>query len=148
MKYQLRQITEPTYTLKSHTDKNLITILYQNQVDGLEVQTKHGEWIGVELSQDHSFVVLIGESFRAWTNGRLQPPYHRVRVSGSEARYSAGLFSVFKAGYKTKTPEDLIDEDHPLLYKPFDYFEFLKFLGDWEPKAQPNQCAFKAYCGV
>ncbi|KAJ6963385.1 hypothetical protein NC652_001876 [Populus alba x Populus x berolinensis] len=64
MKYQLPQITEPAYTSKSHTDKNLITILYQNQVDGLEVQTKHGEWIGVELSQDHSFVVLIGESFR------------------------------------------------------------------------------------
>ncbi|KAG6788902.1 hypothetical protein POTOM_004980 [Populus tomentosa] len=149
MKYQLPQITEPTYTSKSHTDKNLITILYQNQVDGLEVQTKHGEWIGVELSQDHSFVVLIGESFRVRrTNGRLQPPYHRVRVSGSEARYSAGLFSVFKAGYKTKTPEDLIDEDHPWLYKPFDYFEFLKFLWDWAPKAQPNQCAFKAYCGV
>ncbi|XP_061960601.1 probable 2-oxoglutarate-dependent dioxygenase AOP1 [Populus nigra] len=45
MKYQAPQITEPTYT-KHHTDKNLITILYQNQVDGLEVQTKHGmdEW--------------------------------------------------------------------------------------------------------
>jgi sulfur transfer protein SufE len=39
-------------------------------------------------------------------------------MSGSEARYSAGLFSFFRAGYKTKTPEDLIDEDHPLLYKP------------------------------
>jgi hypothetical protein len=69
-------------------------------------------------------------------------------MSGSEARYSAGLFSFFKAGYKTKTPEDLIDEDHPLLYKPFDYFEFLKFFSDWAPKAQPNQCALKAYCGV
>ncbi|PNT55136.1 hypothetical protein POPTR_001G175800v4 [Populus trichocarpa] len=148
MKYQVPQITEPTYTSKPHTDKNLITILYQNQVDGLEVQTKHGEWIGVELSHDHSFVILIGESFRAWTNGRLHPPYHRVRMSGSEARYSAGLFSFFKAGYKTKTPEDLIDEDHPLLYKPFDYFEFLKFFSAWAPKAQPNQCALKAYCGV
>ena len=63
MKYQAPQITEPTYT-EPHTDMNLITILYQNQVDGLEVQTKHGEWIGVELSQDHSFVILIGESFR------------------------------------------------------------------------------------
>ncbi|KAJ6701021.1 hypothetical protein OIU74_012381 [Salix koriyanagi] len=148
MKYQVPEFTEPTYASKSHTDKNLITILYQNQVDGLEVQTKHGEWISVELSQDHSFVVLIGESFRAWTNGRLHPPNHRVRMSGSEARYSAGLFSFFEAGYKTKTPEDMIDENHPLLYKPFDYVEFLKFFEGWAPTAKPNECALKAYCGV
>ncbi|KAB5574132.1 hypothetical protein DKX38_001326 [Salix brachista] len=102
----------------------------------------------VELSQDHSFVILIGESFRAWTNGRLRPPNHRVRMSGSEARYSAGLFSFFEAGYKTKTPEAMIDENHPLLYKPFDYVEFLKFFLGWAPTAKPNECALKAYCGV
>ncbi|CAK7356621.1 unnamed protein product [Dovyalis caffra] len=64
MKYEVPESTETTHSLKPHTDKNLITILFQNQVDGLEVQTRDGEWISVELSQDHSFVILIGDSFK------------------------------------------------------------------------------------
>ncbi|CAK7356622.1 unnamed protein product [Dovyalis caffra] len=149
MKYHgMPEGTKTTDALSPHTDQNLITILHQNQVDGIEVQSKDGEWTSVELSPDHSFVILIGKSFNAWTNGRLRAPYHRVRMTGNEARYSAGFFTGFKAGHFLKAPEELIDEEHPLLYKPYDYFEFLKFLKTWVPNAKPYQCGLKAYCGV
>lgn len=47
--------------LRSHTDKNIITILHQYQVDGLEVKTKDDKWIKVKPSQD-SVLVMVGDS--------------------------------------------------------------------------------------
>ncbi|CAL5439922.1 unnamed protein product [Camellia sinensis] len=145
MKYKGPQTTETKLGLNSHTDKNIVTILYQNQVDGLEVQTKDGEWINVKPSPD-SFIAMIGDSFYAWTNGRLYSAHHQVMMRGNEARYSAGLFSIPKAGYIVKAPEELVDEDHPLLFKPFDHVEFLGFY--YTEAGQRSPSALKAFCGV
>ncbi|KDP37166.1 hypothetical protein JCGZ_06222 [Jatropha curcas] len=126
IKYEMAKENEPKLALASHMDASIITILYQNQVDGLEIQTKSGEWISVNLSP-HNFFVLIGESFHAWTNGRLHSPYHRVTVKGNdEERYTIGLFTIFKPGYTIKAPEELVDEQHPLLYRPFDILDVLQ----------------------
>ena len=62
MKYKGPETAEAKLGLTSHTDKNIVTILYQNQVCGLQVQTKDGEWITVKPSPD-SFIVMIGDSF-------------------------------------------------------------------------------------
>ncbi|XP_052198747.1 probable 2-oxoglutarate-dependent dioxygenase AOP1 [Diospyros lotus] len=145
MKYKGPQTSETRLGLNSHTDKNIVTILYQNHVEGLQVQTKDGQWIDVKPSPD-SFVVMIGDSFYAWTNGRLHSPYHRVMMRGNEERYSAGLFSIPKAGYLIKAPEELVDEEHPLLFKPFDHVQFLGFY--YTDAGQRAQSALKAYCGV
>ncbi|KAL8557626.1 hypothetical protein ACS0TY_004905 [Phlomoides rotata] len=77
--------------LTSHTDKNIVTILYQNEVSGLQIQTKDGDWITVAHSPN-CFIVLAGEAFHAWTNGRVHAPYHRVMMTGDEDRYSIGVF--------------------------------------------------------
>ena len=61
MKYKGPKTTETKLGLNGHTDKNIVTILYQNEVDGLGLQTKDGEWIDVKPSKD-SFIVMIGES--------------------------------------------------------------------------------------
>ena len=46
-----------------------------------------------------------------------------------------------------KAPEELVDEEHhPLLYKPFDRDEFVKYYCTEEAKRQKS--ALKAYCGV
>ncbi|CAN0881915.1 Probable 2-oxoglutarate-dependent dioxygenase AOP1.2 [Linum grandiflorum] len=96
----------------------------QNHVDGLQIQTKDGVWINLRFSP-HCFLVLMGESFNAWTNGRLQCPYHRVMLRGDEARLSAALFSIPKQGFLVKAPQELVDEQHPLLFKPYDYIDYL-----------------------
>ncbi|KAL6285806.1 hypothetical protein ACE6H2_010196 [Prunus campanulata] len=118
MKYKAPQTNETKLGIPPHTDKNIVTILHQNQVDGLEVQSKDGKWINVKPSSD-SFIALIGESFHAWTNGRLHSPIHRVTMNGNEARYSTGLFSAPKEGYIIKAPDEVVDEEHPLLFKPY-----------------------------
>lgn len=61
MKYKGPKTTETKLGLQSHTDKNIVTILYQNEVEGLEVQTKDGKWFDVKPSKG-SFIVMIGES--------------------------------------------------------------------------------------
>lgn len=63
MKYRAPEKDESNMGLLSHADKNMLTILHQNEVEGLQVQKKDGEWIKVKLSSN-SFVVMVGETFR------------------------------------------------------------------------------------
>ncbi|CAJ2656212.1 unnamed protein product [Trifolium pratense] len=145
MKYKGPQTSDTKLGLSTHTDKNVVTILYQNQVEGLEVMTKDGKWISYKPTQG-SFVVMIGDTLHAWSNGRLHSPFHRVMMSGNEARYSTGLFSIPKGGYIIKAPEELVDEEHPLLFKPYDHVDFLKYY--YSEKGQRDQFAMRTFCGV
>ncbi|KAG6425974.1 hypothetical protein SASPL_110185 [Salvia splendens] len=145
-KYDRPRSDETELGLTSHTDKNIVTILYQNEINGLEVLTKDGQWFTSQPSVN-SFVVMIGDSLYSWTNGRLQAPYHKVMMSGDQARYSIGLFSVPKPGYMIKAPEEMVDEEHPMLFKPYDHHQFLQFF--YAQAAQKSSIdALKEYCGV
>ncbi|XP_042018666.1 probable 2-oxoglutarate-dependent dioxygenase AOP1 [Salvia splendens] len=147
-KYEAPRTPHSTLGLFSHTDKNFISTLHQlNHVNGLLILTKDGKtWIPANPTSPDSFVVLVGTTFRAWTNGRLHDPTHKVVVSGDETRYMIGLFTVAKEGCVIKTPEELVDEDHPLLYKPFDYYKFNKFTTTDAGRALPDP--LKEYCGA
>ncbi|CAN0875342.1 Probable 2-oxoglutarate-dependent dioxygenase AOP1.2 [Linum grandiflorum] len=137
--------------LDSHMDQGLTALLYGNHVNGLEIQTKDGQWFVANYSDD-SFIVILGESLHAWTNGRVYSPYHRVRLDGKERRrrYTFGMFSGFKQGYTVKAPEELVDEQHPLLYTPFDFNKFLELRLEETHKAYnssstANYSPIKAY---
>ncbi|KAG5602029.1 hypothetical protein H5410_033399 [Solanum commersonii] len=99
---------------------------YYTKVNGLQLLTKDGQWKNINPTPG-TFTIIIGDSLHVWTNGRMHAPYHRVLIRGNETRYSVGLFSTPKDGYTIKTPKELIDEDHPLLFKPHNHFEFLNF---------------------
>lgn len=56
-----------------------------------------------------------------------------------------GLFSL--GGNKMIQPqEELVDEEHPRRYKPFDYDEYLRFYRT--KKALESECRIKAFCGI
>jgi isopenicillin N synthase-like dioxygenase len=65
-----------------HTDYGLLTLLYQDEVGGLQV--KHGAgWIDVPFVPG-SFVVNVGDMLERLTSGRYTSALHRViNVSGS-----------------------------------------------------------------
>lgn len=42
-----------------------------------------------------------------------------------EERFSIGFFTFSKEGYLVNVPKELVDEDHPLLYKPFDGIKYI-----------------------
>lgn len=62
MKYRVPDKNESDVGLRGHADKNILTILHQNEAGGLEMQNKDGEWISVKVSAN-CFVVMAGESF-------------------------------------------------------------------------------------
>lgn len=144
IKYEGPQTNEAEVGIGEHTDKNIFTTLCQNQIDGLEVQTKSGEWIKHKPSTSNSFVVLTGDTLFAWTNGRVHTPIHRVMMTGNETRLSIGLFTVPKPEIVIKAPDELVTEEYPLLFKPFVQSEFMKFFRTSEDVKN----ALKVYCGV
>ncbi|KAG0488680.1 hypothetical protein HPP92_007491 [Vanilla planifolia] len=109
-----------------HVDANYINIINQYEVEGLEVEASNGEWIHVP-AVPNTFTILLGETFAAFTNGIFKAPKHQVKMENSRKRYSV-IFTSFPS-YNSdviKSPDKLVDESHPLIYKPFNYYEYLK----------------------
>ncbi|KAI3970349.1 hypothetical protein MKX01_023996 [Papaver californicum] len=125
MKYKAPFSDQPTIGLPAHTDKNILTILYEN-IQGLEVLSKEGQWIQVVPKQG-SFLVIVGESLMAWSNGRMHAPKHRVMMKGEKDRYSYSQFSTPNELVYVETPKELVDEDHPLLFRPFKFLDYLRY---------------------
>jgi isopenicillin N synthase-like dioxygenase len=67
-------------------------MLQQDDVGGLEIKTKSGEWILVPPVEG-SFVVNIGDSMMTWTNRRFTSTMHRVVNQYGRERYSVGVFA-------------------------------------------------------
>ncbi|PRQ50795.1 putative oxoglutarate/iron-dependent dioxygenase, non-heme dioxygenase domain-containing protein [Rosa chinensis] len=142
-KYRAPQLNETDMGLHPHKDKTFISILHQNEINGLQIKTKDGQWIDVEPSPS-SFLVMAGDAFMAWSNDRAHSCDHQVIMKEKKTRYSMGLFA-FNSGI-LQVPEELVDEKHPLLYRPFDHFGFLVF--NKTPEGMKSECPIKDYCGV
>ncbi|KAG0469235.1 hypothetical protein HPP92_018563, partial [Vanilla planifolia] len=67
--------------LPPHKDPNYLSIICQQNLDGLEVEASNGEWIHVS-PLPNSFTVLLGESFMAWSNGRLKAQLTELKWMG------------------------------------------------------------------
>ncbi|CAA3001152.1 probable 2-oxoglutarate-dependent dioxygenase AOP1 [Olea europaea subsp. europaea] len=144
MKYREAKVNESKMGFVSHTDKSFMSTIHQNRVNGLEIKAKDGEWFGVELSSSSSVVVMAGDAIMAWSNNRIKSPHHKVTMEGKEVRYSIAQFSFMEE--IVQTPEELIDEEHPLQYKPFDHLKFLDFYSKEENRRLES--AIRTYCGV
>lgn len=66
-------------------------------------------------------------------------------MEGKEARYSIAQFS-FMEKLMVHTPQELVDQEHPLVYKPFDHLKFLDFYSKEENRRLES--AITTYCGV
>ncbi|WVZ60015.1 hypothetical protein U9M48_010088 [Paspalum notatum var. saurae] len=127
----------------THQDCNTLTVVCQHQVDGLEVQTRGGAWILVRPASPASVFVMAGNALRAWTNGRVHAPFHRVAVDGDVPRYSAILFAVPE--FKIQAPDELVDDDHPPRFKPHHTSDFIRFCAS---QGARHEDKLQAFCGV
>ncbi|OWM82296.1 probable 2-oxoglutarate-dependent dioxygenase AOP1 [Punica granatum] len=146
MKYRAPDPEETDIGCDVHTDKSFFTILHQNEVNGLEIKTKGGDWVGFELSPS-SFVVMAGDALMAWSNGRVHSAFHRVvmnrDIGNKSPRYSVGLFT-FHSGM-IHIPQELVDDEHPLQFKSFEHYGLLRYFATLP---QLHERTAKAYCGI
>lgn len=61
----------------AHSDYGSITLLFQKDVPGLEVQASRTEWISAPLIPG-AITVNVGDQMELWTNGLLKSTKHRV----------------------------------------------------------------------
>ncbi|KAB2050121.1 hypothetical protein ES319_A13G224400v1, partial [Gossypium barbadense] len=74
---------------------------------------------------------------KAWSNGRLKAVTHRMMMNEGKDRYSMSAFAVPNENTIIKAPKELIDEQHPQLYKDFDFKDYLLFVYS-DPKKRIN----------
>ncbi|CAH1802468.1 unnamed protein product [Owenia fusiformis] len=69
--------TDGQLRCSEHTDWGTVTVIHQDNVGGLQVKTKSGEWIDVK-PKDGTFVVQIADLMQRWTSNKFYAPPHRV----------------------------------------------------------------------
>ncbi|MBV6624615.1 MAG: isopenicillin N synthase family oxygenase [Rivularia sp. (in: Bacteria)] len=78
-----------------HSDYGSITLLFQDDIGGLEVQTAAGEWIAAPKIAD-TILVNTGDLMQRWTNNVFCSTKHRVIIPGGDkvkfSRYSMAFF--------------------------------------------------------
>lgn len=89
----------------AHTDYGMITLLFQKDIGGLEVQDAEGAWHPVAPEND-AIVINTGDLMERWTNGRYRSTPHRVQPKlGDIDRYSIAVF----VDPDTETPVRVLD---------------------------------------
>ncbi|MEH2067316.1 MAG: 2-oxoglutarate and iron-dependent oxygenase domain-containing protein [Nostoc sp.] len=78
-----------------HSDYGSITLLFQDDIGGLEVRTTAGEWIGAAAIPD-TVIVNTGDLMQRWTNHVFCSTKHRVMIPNDnrvkQSRYSIAFF--------------------------------------------------------
>jgi len=74
-----------------HTDYGCITLLWQDEIGGLEVQTRSGEWVAAPPVPE-TLVLNIGDLLARWSNDRYRSTPHRVTNRSGRERLSIATF--------------------------------------------------------
>lgn len=103
--------------LGSHTDLQCFTLLWQDQVGGLQVLNNAGQWIKASPIPG-TFVVNIGDFLKRMTNDKFQSTVHRVYNRATVDRLSMPFFFGFNFNDKCSVLPTCTDEMNPPKYEP------------------------------
>ena len=81
---------EDQFGVAPHTDFGVLTVLCQDEVGGLQIQRRDGEWAAMPPIPG-TFVVNIGDLLERWSNRRYRSTVHRVINSSGRERLSLVL---------------------------------------------------------
>lgn len=115
----------PSLTLGSprHGDVNLITVLLQGPVHGVQV-LNDGQWLALQPLPD-AFVINIGLALQIISKGKLRSAEHRVTTNRTSARTTVTTF-IHPSGDCLVEPAKVMTNNHnPPLYRSFLYKDFL-----------------------
>ncbi|KAL5569489.1 hypothetical protein UlMin_026064 [Ulmus minor] len=123
---------ELTLGLPPHSDYGLLTLLLQDEVEGLQIHHQ-GKWVTVEPIPC-SFVVNVGDHLEILSNGRYKSVLHRVFVNSSKSRISIASLHSLAFNTTVKPSPKLVDKANPKLYKDTDLSTFLHHIASSQHK--------------
>lgn len=106
-----------------HTDYGFITLLAQDDVGGLEVRNKAGDWVAAPPVPG-TFVLNVGDILARWSNNRFVSTPHRVINRSGKERYSQPFFfdpSMDRtiAALPTCVPAGQVPIHEPVVYRDY-----------------------------
>lgn len=128
-KYSSRDTNKEVEGFGTHTDISCVTILFQDDVGGLQIRSKQGEWMDVRPIED-ALVVNIGDFMQAWSNERLRSAEHKVILRQNIVeRFSLAFFLTYgnDDDKEIVAPSEVVGEGNTRLYKPFSAREYRDF---------------------
>ncbi|KAF8701999.1 hypothetical protein HU200_033336 [Digitaria exilis] len=143
--YGLPPVTEASETMQAHYDNTMNTMIFQHEVEGLEVRLADGRWVAVP-PEPGTFTFMAGEQLRVATNGRVPACYHRVRTPSNRERFAVLFGLVQNPGVEVRALDELVDEDHPLVFNPLKHEEYVEWR--YSEEGFKVDDALKAFCGV
>jgi isopenicillin N synthase-like dioxygenase len=119
------QCSEPRTGAGVHTDYGNLTLLATDDVGGLEVRARNGEWIEAPVVPG-AFIVNIGDCLMRWTNDIYVSTPHRVVNRSARERYSIAFFYDPNPEAVVETIPSCVREGERVRYPPILAADYLK----------------------
>lgn len=123
------QSTEPGVNegLAPHSDFGFITLLLPT-CPGLEVMEHRTKAWKAVLQPSDALHVHVGDHLEVLSNGRFRSLVHRAILNSDNNRVSIASIHGFPMDEKVKSAGELVDEQHPKMYRESSFKDFLDFL--------------------
>lgn len=110
----------------AHTDYGFLTLLFQDDVGGLQVLDKTENWVDVTPLKD-GIVINCGDLLEQWTNCKYKSTVHRVKSrTDTRERLSIAVFIDPDTETLVETLPSCISPDNPRRFDPITAGEHLK----------------------
>ena len=118
--------SEPQTGAGAHTDYGNLTLLATDDVGGLEVRTRAGQWIEAPVVPG-AFIVNIGDCLMRWTNDIYVSTPHRVVNRSGRERYSIAFFLDPNPDARVAAIPSCVPAGESPKYPPISAADYLKF---------------------